>query len=349
MSSGGGDTSEEKTLPPSAKKLKDMRKKGRVSRSTDMVAGASTTVAAIFLALTAGMFTESFRNSAHIIFGLQSYPFEVASWGAVKALGLYFGVYLALLLMIVVAVVIATNIVINGGVLFSFDPIKLDFNRLNPVEGLKRIFSVRTAVELSKNLIKIALLFSLCLVALVQGLNAIFSVPFCGLTCVGPVANRIAAPLIGIAIAILLLSGLIDIALQRWLFRRDNRMTKTEAKRERKDEEGSPEVRTTMRRMRMRFMQPSSRYSEEDATIFIEGFSTAVGLRFVRNETPLPIVVCKARGSSASDTLYAAQGQKIHFDDDFAVGLAQKLEVGAPLTEAFFEPFIRALKVTGQI
>jgi type III secretion protein U len=349
--SSNQETSEEKSLPPSAKKLKDLRKKGRIARSNDMVSGATTTVVCIFLALTSGWFFEDFRASAYLLFRLDYSSFQVASDSALRTLRIFFGYYLAILLIIVVSVVVLTNLIVNRGILFSLDPMKFDLNKLNPVAGLKRIFSMRSAVELSKNLIKISLLFTLCSVAVLGGMKAMLLIPFCGLDCVAGVTKQVAYPMIGIALIIYLIGGVIDVALQNWLFRRDQRMTKTEAKRERKDEEGSPEVRTTQRRLRNLTLQSASKFTEGDATIFIEGFSTAIGIRFVRNETPLPIVVAKGRGAQASDLLYAAYGHKtaIYFDDDFAAKLAQKAEIGSTLKEEFFEPFIKALKAAGQI
>ena len=345
------DTSEEKTLPPSPKKLKDLRKKGQIPRSNDMVTGVATTAACLFLAATADRFSHDFKLAVEILFDLRNTPFQFASGEALKTLRVLLGSYLALLVTIVVSMAIVTNLVINRGFLFALDPIKFDLNRLNPVEGIQRIVSVRTAVELAKNITKIALLSSLCLAALAGGLNAAFSIPFCGIRCIGPVSNRLLLPMIIIAVTIFIFAGLIDVVLQRWLFLRDQRMTKTEAKRERKDEEGSPEVRTAQRRLRRRFLAQFSKYTEADATIFIEGFSTVVGLRFVRNETPLPVIVCKGRGEQASEILYAAQLQKspIFFDDDFAVRLTQRADVGSSLTEVFFEPFIKAMKAMGQI
>jgi type III secretion protein U len=345
------NTSEEKTLPASPKKLKDLRKKGKIPRSPDMVAAATFTAACGFLALTADRFSNNFRSTAQYIFGFRQSDFNIAALDALNALGLQFGYYLALLLVIVISLAIVTNIVMNRGVLFSMEPMKFDLNKLNPVEGFKRIFSMRTAVDLAKNTVKVTLLLVFCLIALANGLQAAFFVPFCGSGCLGSVARQMALPLIIIAVVILLVAGLIDVLVQRWLFLRDQRMTKTEVKRERKDEEGSPEVRLAQRRLRRGFLQRFSKYTAEDATIFIEGFSTVVGIRFIRNETPLPIVICKGKGNQAGDLLIMAQAQRtaIYFDDEFATGLAQRVEIGSSLTETFFEPFIKALKASGQL
>jgi type III secretion protein U len=344
------DTSEEKTLPPSPKKLRDLRKKGQIARSTDMVTGVATTGAALYLVGTASGFSRDFEITTRVVFDLQNAPFELAASEALAALGVFVGLYLAGLSAVVAGCVIIANVIVNKGFLFSLDPMKLSFDKLNPIEGFQRLVSVRSAVELVKISLKAALLVSLCLIAMTSGLQAIFSIPFCGVECVGPILGRVATPMIVIAIAILLFAGIIDVAVQTWLFRRDQRMSKTEAKRERKDEEGSPEVRTAQKRQRSRFLQTASHYTEEDATIFIEGHSVAVGLRFVRNETPLPVIVCKGRGEQAARLLAAAQGRvAIHFDDEFASGLAQRAELGGTLPEAYFPNFIKALQETGQL
>jgi type III secretion protein U len=344
------NTSEEKSLPASPKKLKDLRKKGRIARSTDMVAGAGTVAAFLFLTSATGAFTRSFQETVQTIMGVMELPFRLAAAEAAKTIVFNLGYYIAALIFIVVSVVFAANLAINRGFLFSLDAIKFDFNKLNPVEGFQRIFSMRSAVELAKNIIKIGLLLVFSIYALIGGLKAAFSIPYCGIKCLGPVAHQLALPIIITAAVIFLLSGIIDVAIQNWLFMRDQRMTKSEAKRERKEEEGSPEIRQTQRRLRRRFLQ-LEKYTDADATIFIEGISAAVGLRFVRTETPLPVIVCKAKGERVIDLINFAHQQKIpiYFDDEFASNLSSKAEIGATLTQVFFEAFIKALKATGQL
>lgn len=347
----GQDTSEEKSLPPSSKKLKDLRKKGQIAHSNDIVTALSTTGAMIFLWLSFRSFVSSFQESTQKVAQTGGLEFQDAVQRSITALWSNMGIYVTMLIVIIIGLVIVSNIVNNKGFLFSLETIKFDLNKLNPIEGFKRIFSLRSLVDLVKNILKILIFLGLCIFVLRASFSAPFQVPFCGVNCFTSVMALLLTPIIIIACVMMLFSGAVDVGLQSWLFRRQQRMTKTEAKRERKDQEGAPETRSVQRRRRQQILNENNTYSAEDATLFIEGDNEVAGIRFVPGETPLPIVVCSGRGSKADEILmYAYQNKKpIHIDEELASGLVRKIEIGSPLTEAFFEPFIRALKLTGQL
>ena len=346
MSSSG--TSEEKSLPPSAKKLKDLRKKGQISRSTDIIVAFTTVGSFLYLWMSFSSFVASYRSAVWRLIGIRQSDFHSAASEGVIIFTEELGGYVAVLVLLVVLLVIVGNIIVNKGFLFSFDPIKLDLNKLNPVEGFKRMVSLRSLIDIVKNLIKITLFLSISVFVLWFSIRAPLYVPYCGMTCFETVMSSLITPILMAASAILILGGILDISIQQWLFKRQQRMTKTEMKRERKDQDGSPEVKQSQKRARQRLLRENTQYSEKDATLFIEGTSAIVGLRFVRGETPLPIVVCKAKGGRSSAILSHATASKtpVFFDDEFADGLFGKIEVGNPINEAFFEPFINAFKAT---
>jgi type III secretion protein U len=148
-----------------------------------------------------------------------------------------------------------------------------------------------------------------------------------------------------------LFAGLLDLNIQRWLFQRQHRMTRSEAKRDRKEDEGSPEVQSYRRRLRQGILQTSRVYSPADATIMIEGGDSIVGLRFIRGETPLPVIVCKGKGRHLLEISNIALEKKIpkYFDEEFASGLYRSHEPGGTLMDIYFEPFIKALKAVNLI
>lgn len=339
------DTTEEKALPATPRKLRELRKKGQIPRSADMVAGATTSAALIFLWLGGGQFIQNFKSATIAIANTDTSSFNTAADRILKILAINLGLFVIKLTVLVILVVIVTNFLVNRGFLFSMAQIKFDFGRLNLVDGFKRIFSIRSLIEISKNISKISLFLFLSSLMLIYNLNAPFYVPLCGPDCLRTTFSSLVSPILVVAIAIFFSVGILDIGIQRWLFLRQQRMTKTEAKRERKEEEGSPEVRAFQRRSRQRILQQSN-YTLADATIFMEGSDVIVGIRFVRGETPIPIVVCKARGNQFSEFFDFAIENKIptYRDNELAEGLFQKIEPGHPLTEPFFEPFIRALQ-----
>ncbi len=343
------DTSEERSLPPSRRKLKELRKKGEIGRSADMVAGAVTSAALVFIWLQGWRFTTKFKAAVSSISSLDQQDFNSSAYTAVTILAASAGQFVGALIAVVIFTLIATNILVNRGFLFSMEPVRFDLGRVNPVQGFKRIFSIRTAIEILKNLLKVIPFLALSAILFAINMNAVFYVPYCDPDCLVAVFGSIIKPILIVAIVFFLLSGVIDIGIQQWLFLRRHKMTKSEAKRDYRETEGSPELRQAQRRLRSEIMDQARRYGPEDASIFIAGADTIVGIRFIRGETPVPLVVAKARWQRALDMKELALDSKVpvYADNELSSGLFQKLEPGQTITEEFFEPFIKALITLG--
>lgn len=99
---------------------------------------------------------------------------------------------------------------------------------------------MRNVVEFGKILFKVTLLGSVLFLVLRYWLQAMFYVPNCGEACAVPVLLAAIKPILAVAALVFIVLGIMDVSIQRWLFLRDMRMTKTEYKRERKDLEGDP-------------------------------------------------------------------------------------------------------------
>lgn len=106
-------------------------------------------------------------------------------------------------------------------------------------------------------------------------------------------------PIVAVAILAFIAIGVFDTGLQRWLFLRDMRMTKTEQKRERKDIEGDPLILGERKRERQRQSKLLGRLGLPAASVLIAGEDHLAGLRYHRTQAPLPILVMKARGERA--------------------------------------------------
>jgi type III secretion protein U len=168
------DTSEEKSLPASDKKIRDAREKGQVPRSQDLVAGivmfASITYLAYSLAAEQARITELIDLVARRV---HVDPFDEV-WPAVLALAGEIITGLAVpLLAVTVAAIVLTNIVVMRGFVFSTDPITPNFEHINPVSGAKRIFSMRSVVEFLKSLVKVIILAVAFVIVFRMGLQAL--------------------------------------------------------------------------------------------------------------------------------------------------------------------------------
>ncbi|KXF75034.1 translocation protein in type III secretion system, RhcU [Paramesorhizobium deserti] len=332
------ETSEEKTLPASEKKIRDARKKGQVLHSPDLVSGINILCCTVFLAFFIPRLEISARSMLDEASHIYDRPFAEV-WHRLSTISAE-GVLNTIIpmLAITVAASILTNIAITKGFVFSFKPVEPDFDRINPASGLKRLFSVKSIVEFGKSLFKILMLATAFVVVFRAGIQALFESPACAGTCTRPTFMAMLRPLIIAAVIVFLVVGLCDVFLQRWLFRRDMRMTRTESKREQKDMEGDPLLRRE--RLRQRRELTGARIGLQHASLLIgEPDELLVGVRYLRGETPVPIIVCRAAGDAARTMLRQAseQGTPFSRDGDLARKIAAGASVGEPIPESCFQ------------
>lgn len=343
------DDSEEKTLPPSAKKLREARKKGQVARSRDIVMAVALILFFLLTYLFMGSFIRSFKNALISLEEPDDRNFQSLSFDVVSAFALNLGGYFFTMTVIIIAASVATNVAVLKGFLFSLDAIQPNPNNLNPATGFGQIFSLRSFVELIKNVVKATAFYVVVFYIIVFGLKSIFYTPLCGSGCEITVFVNIMGAMIAAASILLLATGVLDINLQNWLFKRKLRMSKSELKRELKDQEGSPEIKGSRRRTWLSQMTERQNYTPEDATLLIVGESIVAALRYVSGETPVPILVCKGRGDSAERILAAAYAAQIAAvtDEDLAAELFQTTVTGAFVGEQHFDGIARAMMRAG--
>ncbi|UVC15244.1 EscU/YscU/HrcU family type III secretion system export apparatus switch protein [Mesorhizobium onobrychidis] len=341
------DTSEEKTHAATPKKLNDARRKGQLPRSSDFVRAAGTCAGLGYLWLKGSVIEDKCREVLLFADKLQNLPFDVAVRQAVVVLLELTLATVGPLLGTLAAAAILASLLANGGFVFSLEPMKPTFEKIDPFQGLKRLVSARSMVELGKTLLKAFVLsatFSFCLLGMWK---TMVYLPVCGMGCLGLVVAG-AKLLIGIGAGALLAAGLIDLLLQRALFLREMRMTQTEVTREVKDQQGAPEVKGERRRIREDAADDPP-LGVHRATLVFKGRAILIGLRYVRGETGVPVLVCRAEGERASHLLSEARALGLEIVDNHVLAhqLISKAKLGNPVPGQYFEPVARALFAAG--
>ena len=345
------DSSEEKTLAPTQKKLRDARNKGNVPQS-QMLITASTTIAAIayfwfnWPQLMATL--QGFIINAAMV---QPQEFKFSTQTVMSEFGqtLFTAALPALLLVLAVAIVV--NILDKQGLIFSTEAITPKFSKLNPAEGLKRMFGVRGLVESMQGFIKLAIFIAIAIVVILMGLKTLFQVPFCGQDCVGSSFESLLKQLLIAFIILLLIAAMFDMLIQRWLFKRDMKMSLSEMKREMKEAFGSPEIRSARRRIAREISQSATKLGPSNATLIIEGDGAVVAIRFVRDETAAPVIVAKGVGEKGAGIAKTARelGRVFYADAELAAGLVRDAPMGQFIPQAYFERVAGALVRSGTL
>ncbi|WP_027554653.1 EscU/YscU/HrcU family type III secretion system export apparatus switch protein [Bradyrhizobium sp. Cp5.3] len=341
------DSSEEKKLLPTPKKLRDARKKGQIPRSADFVSALCICAGLGCLCLRASSIQDAWHEAVRLIDNLQGQPFNGAVQQAVVGL---IELSMATLMPIIgaaVAAAILASFLATGGLTFSLEPLKPSFDKLNPTKGLKRILSQRSLLELGKSLIKVFVLGATLLSTAVASWRALVYLPLCGLGCFGFIFKEIKV-LVEIAAGAFLIGGFIDLLIQRWLFLRDMRMTQSEAKRESKEQQGNPQIKREHRRLRRESAQESP-VGIHRATLVVTGPALLAGLRYVRGEAGVPVLVCRGEGERASRLLDRARGLHLSIVEDpiLARQLIRKATMGKAVPIEYFERVAKAVFAAG--
>jgi flagellar biosynthetic protein FlhB len=235
-------------------KLRRARKQGSVARGVDLGFFSAMSGFALFVAVfadnaIAGL-GEACRRLLVALPNLSQSTQQIAAFAA----SLYGSVLaaLALLGIAIVFVVVLFEIVQVGGVFFTTKPLKPDFNRLNPVRGLKRLFSLRMLKETLKNIFKLAAYALASFLAIKHGFD-LYAHASEGAPDLGRAMRDTGFRLLFSFILIALFVAALDQALSRQEFRKQMRMSRSELTREHKEREGEPRLKQKRKQLHASF------------------------------------------------------------------------------------------------
>jgi flagellar biosynthetic protein FlhB len=287
----------ERTESPSQKRLDDARERGQVPRSRDLTAAAVVLAGGLGLvsmgSLLGGRMLALMHDGLSVTrtdaldSGRMVLQFEHGAAQGLLAAAPVLGVLLAAALVAPLAI---------GGWNFSARALVPDFSRLDPIAGFGRVFSLRGVIELLKALARFV----------VVGLVAVLVLrrQFHSFTALGiePVRAATSHALAMCGTALIALGGalgaiaLIDAPLALWQYHKSLRMSREELREEHKDAEGSPEVKSRVRRAqqalaRRRMMQEVPKAD----VVVMNPTHYAVALRYDEQRMRAPVVVAKGR------------------------------------------------------
>ena len=204
-----------------------------------------------------------------------------------------------------------------GGINFSPKAATFKGNKINPIKGLKRIFSVKGLVELGKSILKVVLLVGLSTLVIYIMLPQLLMISHGTLNSALEIMYYAFPFLIGTLLAALAIIAAIDYFWQRHVHIEQLKMTKQEVKDEHKQTDGSPEVKAKIRRMQMEKSRESSKQREalenvSNATAVITNPTHfAVALKYNPGEIGAPTIIAMGQGAIARQIMERADEHKI--------------------------------------
>ena len=337
----------EKTELPTPKKLRDAREKGQVCTSKDIV---STAVLVVLFGVLAWMGIALMDDTSVLISyiggRLEGNPFD-ATKQAIALTSIVIFKHSFIFVAVAAVIAIAANAA-QIGFLFTLDPIIPKMEKLNPVEGAKKIFSMKNLFEFLKNTLKVTflgyLLYKIIWASVPELLTMCYGTVDDIFPCLKLMLKRLA---IYTAFGYILIA-VVDRIFQGRNFTKQMMMTKDEVKREYKEMEGSQEIKQAQRQFRQEILNgPDPVLSTKKASVVVTNPThLAIGIRYNADEAPLPRICAKGADRDARIIRETALAEGIPILED--VPLARALYANGRLEdfvpEDLLEPVAETLK-----
>lgn len=341
----------EKTEKPTPKKRRDAKKKGQVAKSKEVVSLALLlSIAGYFW-----IFGDYVLAQLLILFELpQAYFFKPLD-SSVSAVFMDFvvvsGKLLAPLLGLVFVVGIVSNVAQTGWV-FSGETIKPEIKKIDPVQGAKKIFSLKNLMEFFKSVTKILVLGLTSYYIFHNDLNSLFGIPHCGVTCAMTLTGSLVMKLIFYCLGVFLFLAGADYALEQYMHTKQLKMSKDEVKREYKESEGSPEIKGKRKQLHQELMSETVKKKVAETDFVVTNpVRLAIGIRYDKDVAPLPQITIKGEHLNAKKIRDEANRQGIPIIEKkyLARAMYAELDMDDFITADFIEPIAEIIKWVRQM
>jgi flagellar biosynthetic protein FlhB len=333
---------ENKTEKASPKKRRDERKKGNVFQSKDVVTVGVIAISFLILNLwspfiyryTSSVFYKYViltKNTYAINDNLITQAFRDISFTVFASAGL------------LMFFVITTTIVLTGAqtkFLISKENIKFKFSKLNPLTGIKRMFSIRSLVEVIKNLIKITILAFLIYSSIEDSLFQVPKLISVNLTGgINFIRSSVMSIVKSVVIAFIVISA-FDFLYSWWEYEKNIRMTKQEVKEEYKQLEGDPKIKGIIKEKQRAFSMSRMMQQVPKADVIIRNpthYAVAIGYNIEKDNAP--IVLAKGKDNLAARIIEKAEEYEINIIENIplARALYAESEINREIPVKYYE------------
>lgn len=303
----------EKTEQPTPRKLNKAREQGQIPQSQDM--GTAVTLIALLLSLVLlapglfGWFKGQIESSMSTQISPLANPQIFAAYMKAKIVEM---IVLILPILATISVAgIATSIAV-GGLTFSPEAVQFKWDAINPANVIQKAGNLRSVVRLLASIAKLLIVAVVVWLYLRDKLEAMAALRWAWSSqLIGAIASMTFGLGIRVGIAMIVL-GLADVIYQRWQHTQELKMTRQEVKHERKDSEGSPEVKNRVRRIQMEMsMKRLTQEIPKANVVLVNPTHVAVALRYEAATMDAPVMLAKGADHMAQKIIKIARAHGV--------------------------------------
>ncbi len=330
----------EKTEQPTPRKLSKAREQGQVPQGPELMSAVSIVVLVTMVAFSAPGLMQWFAMQLR-----EGMSHTDTVFANNKTFISFFNAKITDSVLVICPILaalcagsIVSGVVISG---FNFAPgaIKLRFNMVNPISGLQKLINAKSMVHLLTSIAKLFFVSIIVWLYLRSRLDMLAPLRWAwSLQILAAIAKIILGLMIRVCIALMII-GIADTIYQKWKYTKDLKMTRQEVKEERKQTEGSPEVKRRIRKVQ--FETSLKRMLQEVPkanVVLVNPTHVAVALRYEAKTMEAPVMVAKGAGHLAEkiQEIARAYGVPIVRKPELARTIYSTVELGGPIPETLY-------------
>ncbi|MCK8826298.1 flagellar biosynthesis protein FlhB [Natroniella acetigena] len=344
---------EEKTEDPTPKRRQEAREEGQVASSKELNSAFTLLFSFIVLYFLMRYLIEQIIEFTYKSFA--SYlTMEITAnnfYNLLLEIG-FLGFRLIAPILLIVTAVGVTITYLQIGFLFTPKVLVPKLNKLNPIEGAKQLFSKRTFVELIKSLAKVGIITYISYLTIRDVLSQYLLLTTVGLNHALELIGDTAFSLAMRVSAFMIVIGIIDLIYQKWEHEQQLKMTKQEVKEERKQMEGSPEVKSKRKQKQQEMAMSRMMQEVPEADVVITNPThIAVAVKFDLETMEVPILIAKGQGEIAQRIKEVATENEIEIVEEkpLARALYKLVEIGDEIPYELYQAVAEILAYVYQL
>ncbi|MHA6258724.1 flagellar biosynthesis protein FlhB [Sporosarcina sp. CAU 1771] len=338
----------EKTEKATEKKRQDSRKKGQVLKSQDVTSAIVLLSVFLFLFFASGFMRDRFFHFFTQTF-TQYVPMK--QFDAESVMLIYMDVLMAMAFILLPVMAVAMIAAIAGnlfqfGLLFTGETLKVDLKKIDPIKGLKRIFSIRAIVELMKSILKISFIGTVTFLIVWTNLDKVLTLAFKSPGDILSTVGQLTALMGIVASFVLLFISILDFIYQKYDYEKNLRMSKQDIKDEHKNTDGDPLIKSRIKQRQREMAMRRMMQEIPDADVVITNPTHyAIAIKYSDGEMDAPVIVAKGVDFVAQKIKLVANEHEVVMVENrpLARALYDEVEIGSAVPEEFFKAIAEIL------
>ena len=343
------DSFQEKTEQATSRKKEKAKEKGQVARSRDLTSMFAMGGIVLLFYFGGEYF---FRSLADMMGGILSFRYG-SNPTHVTGIAVLQGMQILVPFFLISVVSVIFISVAQGG--FVKKELKIEIEKLNPVEGIKKLFNSKSLTELLKSMLKFSVGGWITYYIIKKDLEVLPTLSAMAMNDMIRMSGKLILDAIITAFFYFMVVAIISYFLEKWQFDRSLKMTKQEIKEEQKESDGDPLIKSRIRSIQREAAKKRMMQEVPKATVVITNPQhLAVAIKYVDKEMSAPKIVAKGAGVIAAKIKEIAAENGVPVVEDKPVARALfKLELNAFVPQELYVAIARILayiyKLKGKI